>query len=135
MGSSTEFRMEECFRYRLMRGCGGRFGRPDTTYARRFQPGCYRSRRNRGSGAKNASTQTIVETCGSAKVRRSDGVLRRNHIREESRSQSLCKCCRMCLFGSGCKTIPYEKGTETHTVDAEWSADYLDARPSPTRRG
>ena len=24
-----------------------------------------------------------------------------------------CKCCRMCLFRSGCNTVPIEKGMET----------------------
>ena len=51
--------------------------------------------------------------CGNDKVRRSAGFRRRNQIREENPSRTLCKCCRMWLLRSRCKTIPFEKGTET----------------------
>ena len=51
--------------------------------------------------------------CGDDKVRRSAAFRRRNPIREENPFRALCKCCRMCMVESGCKTIPYEKGTET----------------------
>ena len=47
-----------------------------------------------------------------------------------------CKCCRMCLFRSGCNTVPIEKGTETIPSRRPWRAsDVGDATPSPTRRG
>ena len=35
----------------------------------------------------------------------------------------------------GCKTIPFEKGTETETVSSATDPAPTDARPSPSRRG
>ena len=106
-----------------------------TRFARRSQPGCYRSRQNSGSGAKNASMQTIVGTCGNDKIRRSAGFRRRNQIREENPSKALCKWCRMCRWRSGCKTIPFEKGTETCDMDATSSAVRPRCKTIPYREG
>src|ERR1035441_5368276 len=135
MGSSTGFRMEQYFRFRLMKRCGVRSGRPAAIYAKRFQTGYYRHQQNRGSGAKNASTQTIVGMCGNDKIRRLGPVRCRNPIREESPSLVPCKCCRMWLLRSGCNTVPHEKGTETPYGLGAARKAFGDATPSPTRRG
>ena len=84
---------------------------------------------------KNASTQTIAETYGNDRIRRSGAVRRRNRICEERASRTRCKCCRMWLFRSGCNTVPIEKGTETIKHAAAQIADRSDATPSPSRRG